>query len=135
MRSDLTFAQSRSEGLARNVEALSKAASAQEVSVCKAEADRIRGVVAQTGGDTAAAIAVLSDADARRHEQASHRELLAKLAERAEKAEVELGQAKAEIASIKDKLRASQGAQSRGVTPIASASHVRSSNLSYPCCH
>jgi chromosome segregation ATPase len=126
MRSDLTFAQSRSEALAREVEALSIAASAQEACASKTEADRVRGVIAQTGADSATALAMLSDLDAHRHEQASQQELLAKLVERAEKAEVELGRAHAEVASLKDKLRTSTGVQSRGITAVTSASQVRS---------
>ena len=114
LRSNVAFAESRADELSREAQAAGDAVAAQDGRAARAAAERIRGEMRQSGGDEAAAAAVLGEADALEHERRGQRELVAKLAERAERAEVELGRAQSEVAALSGKLRGVQGAPAQG---------------------
>ena len=125
MRSDLIFAQDRAEALARELETASEAVSQLEAGANADGAYRVRSEVARDSGSAEGAIAILGEADAREHDRRGQQDMLAKLVERAEKAEVELGKAQGQVGTLQQQLRSSHGAQARGTGAIATASKVR----------
>ena len=125
MRSDLIFAQDRAEALARELETATGAVSQLEAGANADGAYRVRSEVARGSGSAERAIALLGEADAREHERRGQQDMLAKLVERAEKAEVELGKAQGQVGTLQQQLRSSHGAQARGTGAIATASKVR----------
>jgi chromosome segregation ATPase len=127
LRSDTIFAQERADALTRELQSATTALSQYEAGASADAAYRVRGEAAHVGGSVESAAAVLGDADAREAERRSHQDVMEKLVERAEKAEVQLGQAKGEVAALQQQLRTSQGAQARGSSAVVSASKVRSS--------
>lgn len=132
LRSDLAFAESRAEALMREVAAAGDATAARDGRAMRADAERVRAEMHRSGCDAAGAVAVLGEADALEHERRGHRELVAKLAERAERAEVELGRAEGQVAALREQVHGATGAQARGTGAIITASkalEARAGNL------
>jgi chromosome segregation ATPase len=125
MRSDLTFAQDRTEALTSDLQAANNALSEYRSDANADAAYRVRSSAAEHGGGTATALAIVSSENAGEHERRRQQDAMARLVERAEKAEVELGSAQSDIAALRDKLRTSHGAQARGAGAVVSASKAR----------
>jgi chromosome segregation ATPase len=116
MRTDLVFAEQRVLALSSELDdARAKQLASPPVAEDSSEVqDLLPGVYA------------LQDAAVRAEEQRKqHDQLVSSLAERAEKAEVELGQAQAELTKLQVQLKRSRGAQAQGSNAIVSASKVR----------
>jgi chromosome segregation ATPase len=124
MQSDLIFAEDRVESLTRELQETTSVLIKHEANQREADVYRIHGAITEAGNNKQSAMALLSESDVRDRERKSHQDMLAKLVERAEKAEVELGSAQSQLGQLQQQLRASRGAQACGTGAILSASKV-----------
>lgn len=123
MRTDLLFAERRSDALATELDSVLAAQAVARASDLGTD-EATHRVRTETGPDGGAP----DEQQGQRHD-----ELVAALAERAEKAEVQLGQREADLRKLRAQLTRSQGAQASDASVIASASKVRPRVAAFLC--
>lgn len=124
LRSDLIFAEDRVTALSKELQASEQALSSSDQRRRDDDIRRIHGAVSSMGGDQDAAVALLSETDTRERIRQQQHDVVAKLVERAETAEVELGREQSKVGQLQQQLRELRGTKRKGDCAAASASKV-----------